>query len=299
MADYSAKAVRSTKEIKLEGGQVSTTLEKYVLQVLPKDVLTVLRQVAYQELAAQVSAGNPPTQILVDGRGVQSRGIDNAQRSVSMRFADTTLLIAAVTEAYNILQRITRIQSPPKNDIVARRNFFLWLNGKPFGLLPGALSRLQASTLNEKSVLRVVGPLVPYGRKLYWNPVGRGKAITLREVTNLKTGNSRFTYDNPYSPRFKPFASRTLRRIANRTSDPAGTLSRLQALRPGYVEGANQIAKRVMRRNRLFASLYISDGWVSFPPAKNWGKASKDDRVPSLSIQIAKRGSVVNLLKLI
>lgn len=294
MAEYSAKiAARSAREIQLESGTIKIPLDEYVLKVLPKDLLTVLRGVSYQELNAQITNGNAPSQVLVDGRAIGAKGIDQARRAVSMRFADTNLLVAAVIEIYNLLQRVTRLQSPAKNEIVARKNFHLWLDGRPLGLMPGALSKItRAGALNSKSVVRVVGPLVNYGRKLYWSPIGRGKKVDLREVTNASSGRSRFVYNDKYSPRFKPYSARTLRRIANRGKDPAGTLGRLQALRPGYVEGTSQIVKRIMRRNRLFAALYISDGWVNYPPAKTWGKTSRDDRVPSISAQLAKRGGV-------
>jgi|SRR6185369_3603407 len=299
MATYQAKGSLSARAYGLENGQIETTLEKYVLEVLPQDLLKVLRGTAQQELAGQVAINNPPTQILVDGRAVGNRGIDQAMRAVSMRFTDAKLLIAAIEEVYNLLQRITRIQSPPQNAIVARQNFFLWVNGKLAGQLPGALRRLDPNKLDQKTVLRVVGPLVNYGRKLYWSPIGRNAVLQLKQVTNLASGRSRFVYGSKYAPRFRPFSDRTLRRLANRAGpDAAARLSHLRAQRPGTVEGAGQIVRRIMRGNRAFAGLFISDNWVSFPPARSWGKHSKDDRVPSVSVQMGRKGAtrLVNIL---
>ena len=86
---------------------------------------------------------------------------------------------------------------------------------------------------------------------------------------------------------------RTLRKIANaKGGNPADNLKRLLDGRPGMVEGAGQIAKRVLRRDRRFVALHISDGWVSYPPAGSWGKRSKNDRVPSVSVQMARKGGI-------
>lgn len=291
-AGYSASVKTSSKTFDLEAGSIDIPLEEYVLKVLPKDLLTVLRGVALQELNEQIAIGNNPTQVLVDGRPVARRAIVEATRSVSLRFTDTDMLLRAIIEIYNLLIRVTRIQSPPKNAIIARRHFHLWMNGKPVGLLPGALQSLKNVTFDDKTVLRVVGPLVNYGRKLYWRPIGRQRSMDFKSKTG-NTGVTRYTYGSKYAPRFKPYSDRTIKRLANRAG-PAATAKLLGFLkkRPGYVEGSGQIVKRIMRRNPLFASLYISDGWVEYPPSKSWGKHSKDARVPSVSVQMSNRGRV-------
>ncbi len=271
---------------------IDSRLDTYVLKVLPQEVLTMLRGVAGQELDGQITAGNLPSQILVDGRSVARRGINEATRSVSMRFADTRTLLEAVRAAYRTMLAITRIQQPPKNTIVARKNFWLYLDGKPVGLLPGALASLTPDKLTYKSVIRIVGPLVPYGRKLYWNPIGRSQTMQFKVTTSL-AGRDVFHYGGPLEPRFKPARPRTLRRLANALpGDKAENLKRLLATHPGVVEGANMIAKRVLSRDRRFKALHFSDGWISYPPAKSWGKKSRDDRVPTLSIQMSRKGGI-------
>jgi hypothetical protein len=272
--------------------EVTSRLDTYVLRALPADLLTVLRGVAFQELDGQVTSGNLPSQILVDGRSVSRRGIIEATRSVSMRFADTATLVEAIKAAYAILLRVTRIQNPAMNNIVARKNFWLYMNGKSVGLLPGAFTKLTPDKLNHKTILRVVGPLVNYGRKLYWNPIGRSKVMELRQTESL-SGRQVFHYDTQLSPRFKPMRMRTLRKLANsKGGNPAENLKSLLSNHPGSVEGANQIAKRVLKRDRRFVALHISDGWVSYPPAGSWGKTSRNDRVPSLSVQLARKGGL-------
>jgi hypothetical protein len=190
------------------------------------------------------------------------------------------------------LLRVTRIQSPPKNNIIARQNFWLYLNGVPLGKLPGALAGLTASRLDYKSVLRVVGPLVPYGRKSYWNPVGRSMLMNVRQSTSI-SGRNIFHYNSPLDPQFKPYRMRTIRKVANaQGGNPAENLKRLLSGNPGFVEGVGQIVKRIMRRDRRYKALHVSDGWVTYPPAGSWGKRSKDARVPSVSVQMARKGGV-------
>lgn len=283
----------------LPGTEVVTSrLDTYILKALPEDLLTVLRGVALDELDGQVTTGNLPSQILVDGRSVSKRGIMEATRSISMRFADAQNVIDAVKEVYALLVRVTRIETPPSNNIVARQHFWLYKDGAAVGRLPGALSKLNAQNVDAKTVLRVVGPLVNYGRKLYWNPIGRAKIMNFRQTTSL-AGRQIFQYDSQTSPRFKPYRMRTLRKLANGAGgNPAENLKRLLDGKPGTVEGAGQIVKRIMKRDRRFAALHFSDGWISYPPAGSWGKRSRNDRVPSVSVQAARKGGLRNVIVL-
>lgn len=293
MAIYEADATTRRTQYESNGKITdSVTLETYVLKVLPQDILSVLRQTAKQEIVAQVDLGNPPSQILVDGRAVGSRGIDEATKRIQIRFADARMLVDATRQVWAALVRVTRIESPPKNGVVARKHFYLYLNGKPVGLMPGAFSTLNQSQLNDRSVLRVVGPLVPYGRKLYWNPIGRAAVMNIAQTVSA-SGRVTSHYGSPMSPRFVPYRQRTIKRVANAMpGDKAQNLKRLLAGNPGTTEGAGQIVKRVMRRDKRYAGLYFSDAWVDYPPAGSWGKNSKDARVPSVSIQVARKGSV-------
>lgn len=292
MAIYES-TVKSTDTVSKSGNQViSGRLDTYVLSVLPKDLLDTLRGVALQELDGQITSGNLPSQILVDGRSVARRGIGEATRSVSIRFADVDSLIMGIRAAYDVMLRITRIQSPPKNAVVARKHFWLYIDGVASGLMPGALNRLDKAKLNNKTVLRIVGPLVPYGRKLFWSPIGRSKSMSI--VASISpAGRTTMHYESKYAPRFKALRMRTIRRAANAMGgDPAANLSAMLRGRPGTVENAGQIAKRILRRDRRLAALYISDGWVEYPPAGSWGKSSRNARVPSVSVQMARKGGI-------
>ena len=58
------------------------------------------------------------------------------------------------------------MQSPPKNGSspVSTTGY---KNGIPAWMMPGALYKVKAEDLDISTVLRVVGPLVNYGCKLY------------------------------------------------------------------------------------------------------------------------------------
>lgn len=277
-------------------GTLAVTMEKYVLQVLPQDVMTVIRAIATEELDKQLSIDNRPSQITVDGIAIQRHGINRAKRQVKIRFQDTRAMAEAVKDIYDLLQQVVRIQSPAKDAIVARKNFYLWLNGVNLGLMPAALAKIQyPGVLTQDSIVRVVGPLVPYGRKLFWNPVGAGPTMKFYRVRSKKSG-VRFLPPQGASltaPRFKPYKPRTLRRKANKTANPAAALASMLSgnTPPGRIENVGQILKRVLKRNPKYRGLHFTDGWVEYPAAITWSKL-RDPRVPAFGVMFSKKGSV-------
>lgn len=279
-------------------GVLLGNVETYVLRVLPQDILATIRAVALDELTTQVRFfKNNPSQIIVDNVSGGRRSIDRAMRRVQIRFVDYKLMVKAVSEAYAVLQRITRLQNPAKNAIVARQNFALTLNGVMMGKMPEALAKISSyeGMLTQDSILRIIGPLVPYARKLFWNPVGASSKMSFYRVKSKKNG-VRFLPlrgSSAYSPRFKPYANRTLRRKANATSDPAATLrAMLQGdVPPGRIENTGQIVKRIMKRNPAFRGLHFTDGWVEHAPAIGWSKL-RDPRIPAFGVMFSKKGSV-------
>jgi hypothetical protein len=277
-------------------GVIVGSMERYLLQVLPQDISATIRAVALEELRGQLKLDNPPSQIIVDNVPMQRHGIDRAMRSVRIRFQNTKSLLGAVQEIYTLLQQVTRIQDPAKNSIVARRHFYLWLNGVNLGLMPAALSKLNFSgMLTQDSVVRVVGPLVPYGRKLFWNPVGASPTMKFQRVRSKKSG-VRFLPlrgASATSPRFKPYAPRTLRRKANATPNAAATLASMMSggTPPGRIENVGQILKRILSRNPQYRGLHFTDGWVNYPAAVAWSRL-RDSRVPAFGVMFSKRGSL-------
>lgn len=284
---------RDDKKYVSPTGELTTTIERYILTVLPENIQSVIRTVALYEIIEQEKIGNPPSQIIVDNMPISRRGIDTAKRRVVARFQDVRTLLAAVREVYDLLQRITRLQTPAKNAVVARNNFYLFLNGVNLGLMPAALSKLAfPGVLTQDSVVRVVGPLVPYGRKLFWNPVGTSSKMAYYRVQSKKSG-VRFLVprgSDVFYPRFKPYKLSTVKR-KNR-----GNAAALQAMLsgstpPGRSENAGQMVKRIVQRNPQFKGLYFSDAWIEYPPAISWSKL-RDPRVPTVGVMFTKRGKM-------
>jgi len=151
--------------------------------------------------------------------------------------------------------------------------------------------------LTQDSTLRIVGPLVNYGRKLFWNPVGASKTMLVRRVASKRSlGGVRFLPmrdQSATSPRFRALSKSTLRKKMNAKGKPSQQMIAqfLGKNPPGRSENAGQIIKRIMKNNAKFRGLHMADGWVEYAPAAAWSKLN-DPRVPSFSIQMAKRGAV-------
>lgn len=275
-------------------GEINGTIERYILSVLPENISSTIRAVALYELQEQEKLDNKATQIIVDNMPISRRGIDTAKRRVVIRFQDAVNLLAAVKEIYDLLQRVTRIQVPPKNSVVAREHFFLYLNGVNLGVMPSAMSRIsQPGILTQDSTVRVVGPLVNYGRKSFWNPVGASSKMNFYRVNSKKTG-VRFLPprgSDLFYPRFRALKLSTLRKKANRTSAPAQALAAMLGgtTPPGRVENVGQMVKRIIARNPAFKGLHFTDGWIEYGPAIGWSKLH-DPRVPAVGVRLSKRG---------
>lgn len=284
-------------------GNLAITVERYVLLVLPENISTFVRLIAMNELKEQQSINNDPSQILVDNVSGAKNEILTAKRRVQIRFQDTENLLKAVKELYEMMQKITRLQSPPKNAIVARNSFYLYLHGGGagsggggvnLGLLPMALAKIAfPGVLTFDSVVRVVGPLVNYGRRLFWNPVGTARSMSYYRTGSRRKG-VRFLVPkgaNLFYPRFKPYRDKTMRRKANKTGAPAQALRDMLAGKtpPGRTENAGQIAKRIISRNPAYRGLHFTDGWIEYGPAIGWSQL-RDPRVPAIGVMFTRKG---------
>lgn len=151
------------------------TLEKYAVTVLPKEVEFYLQATALQEYGQQRELGRLPTSIKIDSRAaLDVSAIATAKRRVQLFYGNTDDMVAAARMAIDQMIRLTPIETGR-----ARASFRVFLNNRELGGADVLQSASLADTLKTTDVLRVVGPTVPYGRKLAWRS-GKVKTVTVR-----------------------------------------------------------------------------------------------------------------------
>lgn len=188
--------------LQLREVKVTPNLEKFMTDVVPEDLTRTLQYVFLSELENQARLfGAKPTTVLVDGGRGQLTGV---KRRAQAFFSNRARVIAALTEAWDLLVRMTRVKSG-----AARRSYALYVNGQRFGER-GDIARLVQAT-SPSDFVSIVGPGVPYGRKLYWRPLGTGKKIRKKAAT-IKSKGVETTYFGTYT---EPM-HRTVKRILSK-----------------------------------------------------------------------------------
>lgn len=150
--------------VALKSFTTTERLEKIVLETAVEDLQSMLRQIAATAIIEQRDAGNPPTSLLVDNRS--GKDIAIAERRVQAFFANTDELARAVSDAWNTVMSLTRVASGR-----AIASYQLWHNQSNIGNI-SSLSSAIKSFDPAKDYFRIVGPVLVYGRKVYWNPKG-------------------------------------------------------------------------------------------------------------------------------
>lgn len=157
-------------------------LDKIVYEVGLEDLEFTLRYVAATAIQEQIALGNKPTNLLVDNSG--RKAIDKAQRRVQAFFIDREMLRKAVYEAWAKVTALTRVRTG-----AAVGSYELWYNNQRIGKTPAAVELVIDRFDPGKDFFRIVGPVIVYGRKIYWNPLGKPR---FRLSTALKTKQAIF-----------------------------------------------------------------------------------------------------------
>lgn len=174
MMDIITLPVRSVK--------TTQSLEKTVLEVLPEDLAFCVQAISANEIDEQVRIGNKPSNILVDSSGYKP--ITIARRRVQAFFVDENRIKAAAEDVLRTAVLMTRYLTG-----AARASFEVRLNGNK--LFPSVADAVRQ--MKQDDVVVIVGPTVPYGRKLYWRPLGtKAKNATIGGLTvrRVKRRNS-------------------------------------------------------------------------------------------------------------
>lgn len=156
--------------IELPGVVVKQTdsLEKIVFEVATADIPFVIQRLSASLIKEQIDLGNPPTNILVDNSG--KRPIDTAKKRVQAFFTDKDAIRLAVYDAWERVIALTRQRTGR-----AVGTYELWFNDRRIGHSPTLVDAYLDRMIPGKDFFRIVGPVIVYGRKLYWNPKGKPK----------------------------------------------------------------------------------------------------------------------------
>jgi len=145
--------------------------------------------IAANEINNQIRLDNPPQNIIVDNSGVKP--ITQADYRVTALFSDPKIVAMAAFHVMKELQKLTR-----KLTGAARGSYQVWTvsdvkdNGKKVlnaatAASPSTLEKI-AATLPVGGRIVIVGPLVDYGRKLYWRPATRNPNFNYKGRVSYK-----------------------------------------------------------------------------------------------------------------
>jgi hypothetical protein len=149
------------------------SIKKEVIEIAEADVLYLLRTIATAEVANQIQLGNPPTNMLIDGK--QGTDIQSAKYSVRVFFNSTRLMIAALKDCWNVLMGPARVKTG-----YSKRHFEVWIDDHPVGSQPSVVT--EEMIAKPGTALRIVGPRVPHTRKYQWMVGGKGFTRTNRKT---------------------------------------------------------------------------------------------------------------------
>lgn len=138
-------------------------LDKTIAEVGEADLRFCIGALFAREIEEQKRSGNPASNILVDGSG--RKPLSEVRRNARAYFVNRESVRRAAEDALRIITLLVRHKTGK-----ARASMDVWLNDKPVGSVASATARMGA-----EDRVRIVGPEVAYGRKLYWNPVGKAK----------------------------------------------------------------------------------------------------------------------------
>ena len=164
------------REVELRSFTTTESIEKLVFEVGFEDLHLMLRAIAGNAIGNEIAAGNLPTSLLVDGAG--GRDPNTAQKRIQAFFTNFDDLRDAVHQAWDKIQSLTRYRSGR-----ARAAYQVWYKETPIGNSPGVVDSYANKFNPATDYFRIVGPVLIYGRKIYWNPTGKpkfSKSVALR-----------------------------------------------------------------------------------------------------------------------
>lgn len=157
-----------TIQLPIKSFKQTDRLDHLIVEVAVEDVQAVIRQLGALFIKEQIDIGNPPTNILVDNSG--RKAIDTAKKRIQAFFTQKDDIRLAVYAAWARVLALTRVRTGR-----AAASYELWFKNTPIGRSPSAVEGYIERMDPAKDFFRIVGPVLVYGRKIYWNPKGKPK----------------------------------------------------------------------------------------------------------------------------
>jgi hypothetical protein len=268
-------------EINISGrrdGKTFPSLDAWIAHVAEIDIPKLLPAVATAELDAQKKAGNPPSNILVDGRAATESTIARAQRRVQMFFVDVALLTRAVTVAYDELMRLYTRQTG-----AAARTIQLWgrsvsgasIRHERIGGIGGVGDWLHRHR-HPGTYVRLIGPDVAFRRQLYYTPPGsRARFTDIRKFSARRLGELERMKMGP-----KARAEQRMREGRART--------RIS------IQSSGSVTDIVLRKLKaqFGRSVYISGSWIEAPVPPWKGQQKRRQGLPAIALGFRLKGAL-------
>jgi hypothetical protein len=253
-------------------GKTFPTLDAWIAHVAQVDIPALLPAVALQELHDQKAAGNPPSNILIDGRAGSEPDIVNAKRRVQMFFLDVELLARAVQIAYEELRRLyTRAtgQAAGTIQVWGRAVSGASITHQRLGGI-GAVADWLAAHRNPGTYIRLIGPDVAYRRHLYYTPPG--SRATFRNISRFS--ERRLTELERQQARARAVKTKSGRRLIQ-------------------IASSANVSDIVLRKMgaQFGRALYISARWVRVPVPPWKGATKRTQGVPAIAIGWRLKGA--------
>jgi hypothetical protein len=249
------------------GGKSYDSLNAWIKDV-GEDLKLVLPAVAMAEYQAQREKGNPPSNILVDGKPGSPSAIAGADKRVQMFFLDVELLARAVTAAYDELRRLyTRATGRSAATIQIWGRTVKGGGGISHQRLGGIGQVREWLTANKTpgTFVRLIGPDVPFRRRLYYTPPGASASFrNISRVSEQRLGE------------------------LERAGARARVVSRARGRKRQVIqiEATTNINELVVAKLKaLFGrSLYINARWIQVPVPPWKGSEKARQGVPAVAL---------------
>src|SRR5262245_53147998 len=259
-------------------GRSFPTLTAWLEHVKEEDLPRVLPAVAIEVLRDNIAGNNPPSNIIVDGRGSTPAGIVTAKRRVQLMFLDTEGVIQAVELAWNELQRLYKRRTGESAATIQ-----IWGHAIRRAVIHERISSLGAvrqwvtEHRHSASYIRLVGPTVPMRRQLYYSPAG--------EKTRWQN-ISRVSAKRLAELQRKGGAARVVERARG---------AKRRVLQVQSTRNVSEVTK-AMIGSRFGRTVYVSTRWVRIPVTP-WSTAMKREQgVPTVAIGWPLRGATGQIM---